>query len=77
MQLELFDRRQWQSRHELAAAMCEWIECFYTAQRRDSSIGMLSPVDYETTTAGMINTPNPSGTTGQPQAQMIADKLGT
>jgi putative transposase len=31
--------------------MFEWIECFYNPQRRHSSIGMLSPIDYETTSA--------------------------
>jgi putative transposase len=51
LQLELLDRGQWQSRHELAAAMFEWIECFYNPQRRHSSVGMLSPIDYEATTA--------------------------
>jgi putative transposase len=51
LQLELLDRRQWSSRNELAAAIFEWIECFYNPTRRHSSIGMLSPIDYETTAA--------------------------
>jgi putative transposase len=52
LQLELLDRTpRWISRHQLAAAMFEWIECFYNPQRRHSSIGMLSPIDYETTSA--------------------------
>jgi putative transposase len=52
LQLELLDRKtRWSSRHELASAMFEWIECFYNPQRRHSSVGMLSPIDYETTTA--------------------------
>jgi putative transposase len=51
LQLELLDRHHWTSRNELAAAMFEWIECFYNPSRRHSSIGMLSPIDYETTTA--------------------------
>jgi putative transposase len=51
LQLELLDRQHWQSRHQLAAAIFEWIECFYNPQRRHSSVGMLSPIDYETTTA--------------------------
>jgi transposase InsO family protein len=36
-----------QRRAELAAAIFEWIECWYNPLRRHSSIGMLSPVDYE------------------------------
>jgi putative transposase len=51
LQLELLDRHHWQSRQQLAAAIFEWIECFYNPQRRHSSVGMLSPVDYETTHA--------------------------
>jgi putative transposase len=52
LQLELLDRRpRWSSRDELASAMFEWIECFYNPQRRHSFVGMLSPVDYETTNA--------------------------
>jgi putative transposase len=51
LQLELLDRHRWTSRQELASAMFEWIECFYNPTRRHSHCGMLSPVDYETTTA--------------------------
>jgi putative transposase len=47
MQLELLDTRKWQTRGELAAAMFEWIECWYNPFRRHSSIGMNSPVTYE------------------------------
>ncbi|KAA1012294.1 hypothetical protein FVA95_27320, partial [Pseudonocardia sp. EV170527-09] len=31
-----------------ANAIFEWIECWYNPIRRHSSIGMLSPADYET-----------------------------
>jgi putative transposase len=48
LQLELLDRHDWSTRQELAAAIFEWIECFYNPQRRHSSVGMLSPIDYET-----------------------------
>jgi putative transposase len=51
LQLEVLDRRTWSTREELAGAIFEWTECFYNAQRRHSSMGMLSPIDYETTHA--------------------------
>jgi putative transposase len=51
LQLEVLDRHHWTSRDELASAIFEWIECFYNPTRRHSYCGMLSPVDYETTTA--------------------------
>jgi putative transposase len=51
LQLELLDRTDWTTREELASAIFEWIECFYNPTRRHSYCNMLSPIDYETTTA--------------------------
>lgn len=48
MQLELLDQHQWLTRAELANAVFEWIECWYNPYRRNSSLGMLSPITYET-----------------------------
>jgi putative transposase len=47
LQLEVLDRREWSTRAELANAIFEWIECWYNPTRRHSSLGMLSPVDFE------------------------------
>ena len=47
LQRELFDRRQWATRKELASAIFEWIEAWYNPHRRHTSIDNLSPVDYE------------------------------
>ena len=47
LQLELLDRRRWQTRAELASAIFEYIEAFYNPRRRHSSIGDLSPVEFE------------------------------
>ena len=46
--LELLDRRRWQTRAELASAILEYIEAFYNPTMRHSSIGNLSPVEFET-----------------------------
>src|SRR5207244_11378859 len=52
LQLELLDRQpRWSTRKQLASAIFEWIGCFYNPQRRHSSLGLLSPIDYETTHA--------------------------
>lgn len=47
MQRELLDRTVWDSRTQLASAMFEWIEGFYNPRRRHTSLGNLSPADYE------------------------------
>jgi len=47
LQLELLDRRHWETRAELASAIFEYIEAFYNPRRRHSSIGNLSPVEFE------------------------------
>ena len=50
LQRELLDRPPsggWQTRKELTGAIFEWIEAWYNPRRRHSTIGSLSPVDYE------------------------------
>lgn len=47
MQRELLDRHDWDTRTELASAMFEWIEGFYNPRRRHSSLGDVSPVEFE------------------------------
>jgi putative transposase len=47
LQLEVLDTRTWETRTGLANAIFEWIECWYNTERRHSSLGMLSPVDFE------------------------------
>ena len=48
MQVELLDRCRWRTRLELANAMFEYLEIFHNRQRRHSSIGWLTPVEFET-----------------------------
>lgn len=47
MQRELLDTRTWQTPEELGSAIFEWIEAWYNPGRRHSSLGMLSPVEFE------------------------------
>jgi putative transposase len=47
LQLELLDQKRWETRDELANAIFEWIECWYNPKRRHSSIGMRSPITFE------------------------------
>jgi putative transposase len=48
MQVELLDRQRWRTRIELANAIFEYLELFHNRQRRHSSLGMLSPIEFET-----------------------------
>lgn len=47
MQTELLNTQKWSTTLELAAAMADYIDNFYNAERRHSYLGNLSPVDYE------------------------------
>lgn len=48
MQVELLDRRIWQTRVELANAIFEYLEIFHNRQRRHSALGTLTSVEFET-----------------------------
>jgi putative transposase len=44
---ELVHRRSWPTRRELTSEVFEYLEAFYNRARRHSTLGYLSPVDYE------------------------------
>jgi transposase InsO family protein len=48
VQVELLDRQAWHTRVQLATALFEYLEIFHNRQRRHSSIGMLTPIEFET-----------------------------
>ena len=47
LECELLDRRRFKTQAEARVAVFEFIEGFYNPRRRHSSIGYLSPIDYE------------------------------
>jgi putative transposase len=47
---ELVNRRSWPTRRELTTEAFEYIEAFYNRVRRHSTLGMLSPLDFENRT---------------------------
>ena len=51
LQTELLDRSHWATRTDLGHAVFAFVEGFYNPRRRHSTLGYLSPADYETTTA--------------------------
>jgi putative transposase len=54
---ELVRRRSWPTRRELQSAVFDYIESFYNRERRHSTLGYLSPSEYER----MISPPPKSG----------------
>ena len=44
---ELVYRRAWPTRRELLGEIFEYIEVFYNRQRRHSTLGLLSPIEFE------------------------------
>jgi hypothetical protein len=77
---ELVNRRSWPARLELQSAVFEYIEAFYNRHRRHSTLGMISPAEYQqtqtTSTSSKINNQPPnnpvSSEPGQVQASAIA-----
>jgi putative transposase len=70
---ELVRRRSWPSRRELTSEVFEYIEAFYNRTRRHSTLGYLSPADYENTT--LINPGASLGASrlASPNIKMITD----
>jgi putative transposase len=47
IKVELYDRYIWPTKAAAKLAVGDWIERVYNRRRRHSSIGMISPVDFE------------------------------
>jgi putative transposase len=47
---ELIHRRAWPTKAELRTEVFDYIEVFYNRERRHSTLGQRSPVDYENST---------------------------
>ncbi len=47
LEWELIERSDWRTRDEARLSIFEYIECWYNPKRRHSSLGYLSPAEYE------------------------------
>jgi len=47
LQVELLDRRRWKTRQQLTTAIFDYVEIFFNRQRLHSTLGYLSPTDFE------------------------------
>jgi len=46
VQVELLDRQTWATRLELATALFAYLELFHNRQRRQSALGMRTPIEF-------------------------------
>jgi putative transposase len=47
MKIELLNRQAWHTTDDVSTAVFHWIEAWYNRHRRHTSLGMLSPLEYE------------------------------
>jgi putative transposase len=47
LQTELLNRKKWKTRVELSTALFDYLEIFHNRNRRHSSLGMLTPIEFE------------------------------
>jgi putative transposase len=47
LKTERVHRKVYQTRNEARADVFDYVECFYDPRRRHSTLGYLSPADYE------------------------------
>jgi transposase InsO family protein len=47
LQTELLNRKKWKTRIELSTALFDYLEIFHNRNRRHSSLGMLTPIEFE------------------------------
>ena len=55
---ELVHRRSWPTRRELISEVFEFVEGFYNTTRRHSTLGYLSPAQFETINISITNNDN-------------------
>lgn len=72
LQVELLDRQRWSTRQQLTTAIFDYVEVFFNHQRLHSTLGFLSPTEYEEVVAfqqaAWPLSPNPSTNLDQLQS---------
>jgi putative transposase len=59
LECELLDRRKFKTMAEARVACFEFIEGWYNPSRRHSALGYKSPINYERTAAGALESLSP------------------
>jgi transposase InsO family protein len=60
LECELIDRRHWRTREEARLEVFWWLEAVYNRTRRHSSLGYLSPMEYEANLSMTVGGSDPS-----------------
>ncbi len=60
LECELIDRRPWHTREEARLEVFWWLEAVYNRTRRHSSLGYLSPMEYEARLSMTVSNSDPS-----------------
>jgi putative transposase len=60
LECELVDRRHWRTREEARLEVFWWLEAVYNRRRRHSSLGYLSPMEYEANLSMTATNSDPS-----------------
>ena len=60
LECELIDRRHWRTREEARLEVFWWLEAVYNRTRRHSSLGYLSPMEYEAKLSMTTSNSDPS-----------------
>src|SRR5690349_13599861 len=88
LECELLDRRRFPTQAEARSAVFEFVEGFYNPRRRHSSIGYLSPIDYERqyreaasipmhTSMPSCSRPSRTSPSGRPEDEAVLDRRCT
>jgi putative transposase len=57
LKIERIHRHRYATRDEMRADVFDYIERFYNPRRRHSTLGQISPIDFETRYAGLAKCP--------------------
>ena len=74
MQVELFNRRKWKTRIELASAIHDYIELWHNTRRRHSALQMRTPSEVEDQWLGRTNTPVVKAATARTAPTVLIDE---
>jgi hypothetical protein len=58
LKTERIGKKLYRTRAQAKADVCDYIECLYNPTRRHSTLGYLSPVDFEGEAGGSLNEPS-------------------